>query len=231
MPPDKDIKQILRGVRRILLVITLVGGVLFTSAGSICWISAWLIILLFAAYLVLVLIWGLGNSPDLMIERGKIERNVKSWDKMINALYAVTLLSMLVIIGFDSQRYGWTNMPIGLQVLGFIGMVCSGWLIWRAMSENVYASRWARIQEDRGQKVVTTGPYSFVRHPMYLGVIVLVFSCSLALGSLWGFVPGALIGLLFVIRTILEDRMLKEELDGYEEYAMRVRYRLLPGLW
>ena len=231
MPPDKDIKQILRGVRRILLVITLVGGVLFISAGSICWISAWLIILLFAAYLVLVLIWGLGSSPDLMIERGKIERNVKSWDKMINALYAVTLLSMLVIIGFDSQRYGWTNMPIGFQVLGFIVMICSAWLIWRSMAENTFASRWARIQEEREQRVVTTGPYLYVRHPMYIGVIFLVFSSSLALGSLWGFVPGALIGLLYIIRTILEDRMLTKELVGYKAYALKVKYRLIPGIW
>ena len=231
MKPDTDIKQILRGVTRILLVLTLVGAVFFISAGSISWMSAWLIVLLFAGYLVLVMIWGVRNSPELMFERGKIGGNVKSWDKMINVLYAVILVFMLVITGFDSQRYGWTNMPIGLQVLGFVGMICSGWLIWRAMSENAYASRWARIQEDRRQKVVTTGPYSFVRHPMYLGVIVLVLSSSLALGSLWGFVPGALIGLLYVIRTILEDRMLKEELDGYEEYAMRVRYRLIPGIW
>lgn len=231
MKPDTDIKQILRGVLRILLVITLVGGVLFISAGSISWRFAWLVVLFFLGYLVLVMIWGVKNSPELMIERGKIEGNVKPWDKMINALYAVFLLSMLVVVGFDSQRYGWTNMPIAFQVVGIVVMICSAWLIWRSMAENAYASRWARIQEDRGHKVITTGPYSYVRHPMYLGVIVLVFSSSLALGSLWGFVPGALIGLLYVIRTILEDRMLKEELDGYEEYAMRVKYRLIPGIW
>jgi protein-S-isoprenylcysteine O-methyltransferase Ste14 len=228
---EADIMKIMRGVLRILLVITLVGGVLFMSAGTISWISAWLIVLLYLMYLVLVIIWGIRNSPELMIERGKIEGNVKSWDKTINALYALLLISMLVITGFESQRYGWTNIPIGLQVLGFVFMICSGWLIWRTMSENAYASRWARIQEDRGHKVVTTGPYSFVRHPMYLGVIVLVFSSSMALGSLWGFVPGALIGLLYIIRTVLEDRMLKEELVGYAEYAMRVKYRLIPGIW
>jgi protein-S-isoprenylcysteine O-methyltransferase Ste14 len=231
MKPDIERKQMLRGVLKILLVITFASGVLFISAGSISWLSAWVLILLFFGYLVFVLIWGVRSSPELMIERGKIESNVKSWDKLINALYAVFLVLMLVIAGFDSQRYGWTDVSIGLRVLGFAGMIFSGWLMWRAMSENAYASRWARVQEDRGQKVVTTGPYALVRHPMYLGVIVLVFSSPLALGSYWGLVPGALIGLLYVIRTILEDRMLKEELVDYEEYAMRVRYRLIPGIW
>ncbi len=98
------------------------------------------------------------------------------------------------------------------------------------MAENAYASRWARIQENRGHRVVTAGPYSYIRHPMYMGVIILVFSSSLALGSFLGFVPSALIGLLYIIRTILEDRMLKEELDGYQEYATKVKYRLIPGI-
>jgi protein-S-isoprenylcysteine O-methyltransferase Ste14 len=226
-----EIKQIMRDVLRILLVITISGGLLFISAGRISWISAWLVLLLFLIYLVLVMIWGIRNSPELLMERGKIEGNVKSWDKIINALYTLSLIFMLVITGFDSQRYGWTSMPIGIQVLGFVVMICSGWLIWRTMSENAYASRWARIQDDRGHKVVTTGPYSYVRHPMYMGVIILVFSSSLALGSLWGFVPSGLIGFLYIIRTLLEDQMLKEELDGYQEYAIEVRYRLIPRIW
>jgi protein-S-isoprenylcysteine O-methyltransferase Ste14 len=231
MKLNEDICQMLKGVARILLVLTFVGAVLFMAAGNISWMSAWLVVLFFVGYLTLVMIWGVRNSPELIVERGKIEGNVKFWDKIINLLYAVILISMLVVAGFDSQRYGWTTLPIGLQVLGFVGMFCSSWLIWRSMSENAYASRWARIQEDRRQQVVATGPYSYVRHPMYLGVIVLVFSSSLALGSLLGFVPGALIGSIYVLRTSLEDRMLKEELDGYEEYAISVRYRLIPGIW
>jgi protein-S-isoprenylcysteine O-methyltransferase Ste14 len=228
---DTEIMQLARDVLKILVVITFVGGVLFISAGRISWISAWLLLLFYLVYLVLVVIWGIRNSPELIIERGKFESNVKSWDKLINALYVVFLMIMLVIMGFDSQRYGWTNMPIGFQVLGFIVMICSAWLIWRSMAENTFASRWARIQEEREQRVVTTGPYLYVRHPMYIGVIFLVFSSSLALGSLWGFVPGALIGLLYIIRTILEDRMLTKELVGYKAYALKVKYRLIPGIW
>lgn len=228
---ELGIREIMRGVLRILVVIMTAGVLLFGSAGRISWISAWLVLILFLVYLALVMIWGIRNSPDLLMERGKIEDNVKSWDKLINAIYAVSLIIMLVITGLDSQRYGWTKIPIGFEISGFVLMVCSGLLIWRAMAENVYASRWARIQADRGQKVVTTGPYSYVRHPMYIGVIILVLSSSLALGSMWGLVPGGLIGLLYIFRTILEDRMLNKELDGYQEYAVKVKYRLIPGIW
>ena len=89
----------------------------------------------------------------------------------------------------------------------------------------------ARIQDDRGQVVVTAGPYRFVRHPMYLGVIVLFLGMPVALGSWWALLPGAAIGLLFVLRTAQEDRVLRDELPGYAEYTGRVRYRLVPGVW
>jgi len=104
-------------------------------------------------------------------------------------------------------------------------------MIWRTIAENAFASRWARIQVDRGQRVIMTGPYSFVRHPMYIAIQLLVICIPLQLGSLWGLIPSALICLLFVIRACFEDRMLLEELDGYREYANRVRYRLFPGIW
>ncbi len=96
---------------------------------------------------------------------------------------------------------------------------------------NAYLSRFARIQDDRGQQVVTTGPYRYVRHPMYAAVIPFILCIALILGSWWALVPGAIIAILFVVRTALEDRMLQEELPGYKAYAQHVRYRLLPGVW
>jgi protein-S-isoprenylcysteine O-methyltransferase Ste14 len=101
---------------------------------------------------------------------------------------------------------------------------------WTA-SVNTFLSRTVRIQDDRGQHVIDTGPYSWVRHPMYLGVIVLMISISLLLGSLWALIPGAMIGILFTVRAALEDRTLQQELPGYPEYASRVRCRLFPGIW
>ena len=96
---------------------------------------------------------------------------------------------------------------------------------------NTFLSRTVRIQDDRGQQVIDTGPYRWVRHPMYLGIIVLMISIPLLLGSLWALIPGAMIGILFTVRTVLEDRTLQQELPGYPEYARRVRHRLLPWIW
>ena len=96
---------------------------------------------------------------------------------------------------------------------------------------NTFLSRTVRIQDDRGQRVVDNGPYAWVRHPMYLGIIVLMISIPALLGSLWALIPGSLIGALFILRTALEDRTLFRELPGYPEYAGRVRYRLFPGIW
>jgi len=106
-----------------------------------------------------------------------------------------------------------------------------GLLLFWVTAANSYLSSYARIQQDRGQQVVTTGPYQYVRHPMYAAVIPFIICVALILGSWWALIPGGVIGVLFIIRTALEDRMLQDELPGYKEYAQRVRYRLLPRVW
>ncbi len=103
-------------------------------------------------------------------------------------------------------------------------------MLWTTAS-NMYLSRWVRIQDERSQQAVSSGPYHFIRHPMYLGVMLLMLAIPLCLGSLWDLVPGAMIGILFILRTALEDRALLSELAGYPEYAQKVRYRLIPGIW
>jgi protein-S-isoprenylcysteine O-methyltransferase Ste14 len=216
---------------RILLLIVVIACILFPAAGRIDWPAAWLLIILYLVYLLGVMIWGFKNAPDLLQERGRIASNVKTWDKLINAVYAIFLVILLIVAALDAVRFGWSKMALGFQAAGIAGLVASGWFIWRVIAENAYASRWARIQADRGQVVVTSGPYRFVRHPMYAAIILLVASLALALGSWWGLVPGGAIAVLFFIRTGMEDRMLQEELPGYREYARRVRFRLFPGIW
>jgi protein-S-isoprenylcysteine O-methyltransferase Ste14 len=128
-------------------------------------------------------------------------------------------------------RFGWPpEVAVWLQVAGF-ALYVLGWAIhlW-AMAANRYFALVVRIQTDRGQTVATGGPYRYVRHPGYVGGILVSVAAALVLGSAWALIPGALGGLLLV-RTILEDRTLQRELDGYCEYAGRVRYRLLPGVW
>ncbi|MCJ7623699.1 MAG: isoprenylcysteine carboxylmethyltransferase family protein, partial [Anaerolineaceae bacterium] len=100
-----------------------------------------------------------------------------------------------------------------------------------SMASNTYLSSYARIQDDRDQIVITMGPYQYIRHPMYAAIIIFFFCITIFLGSWWALIPGSMIVILFIIRTALEDKMLQEELEGYQDYAQRVRYRLLPGVW
>jgi protein-S-isoprenylcysteine O-methyltransferase Ste14 len=122
-------------------------------------------------------------------------------------------------------------MPVIFQVLAAAGFVALGLIIWRTMSANYYLSSRARIQSDRNQKVATAGPYQYVRHPMYIAIILLNPCLAFMLGSWWAIIPAALICPVYVMRTWLEDRMLQGELAGYRDYASRVRYRLVPGVW
>ena len=220
-----------RGLSNILLFVSVVASILFLAAGHIDWPAAWLLISLYTLYLLFIIIWGFRNAPDLLRERGRMATNVKTWDKYINLLYTFLILSLLVTAGLDVIRFRWSQMPLGLQIAGTLGLISAGWLIWRTIAENAFASRWARIQTDRGQVVISSGPYQYVRHPMYAAIIVLVFCLALELGSWWGLIPSGMITVLFIIRTALEDKMLQEELSGYRAYAREVRYRLIPGIW
>lgn len=226
-----DWKRWLRGLFSILLTIGMLAGLLFLAAGRIDWPAAWLLITLYALYLLAFGIWGIRKAPELLQERSRVSANVKTWDKWINIIYTLLLVSLFVIAGFDVMRYQWSSMSPVLQILGTAGLSFAGGVIWWTIVENAYASRWARIQADRGQVVISSGPYRYIRHPMYAAIILLMPCVSLELGSWWGLVPAGLIAALFIIRTLFEDRMLQDELPGYGEYANRVRYRLLPGVW
>jgi protein-S-isoprenylcysteine O-methyltransferase Ste14 len=146
-------------------------------------------------------------------------------------VYGLLLPALFVLTGLDAGRFGWSSPPAGVRAASWIGLLAAAsWIFWVLMT-NTFLSRMVRIQDDRGHRVVTSGPYRYVRHPMYAGLVVFFVCIPLALGSWWGLVVSALIIALFVLRTALEDRTLRQELDGYDEYARRVCYRLLPGVW
>lgn len=215
----------------ILLLIAIMDVLLFGAAGRLDWSGAWLLTGLYLVFLFIIVIWATRNAPGLMEERSRVAKNVKTWDKVINGIYTVLLLALLIVAGLDAGRFRWSVMPVILQGVGVVLFLLAGIVIWWVMSVNYYLSRYARIQDDRGQQVITNGPYGYVRHPMYAMLVPFMLGIALVLGSWWALVPGGLIGVLYVIRTALEDRMLQEELPGYREYATKVRYRLFPGIW
>ncbi len=216
---------------RLVILLAVLAAILFVSAGRLDWIQAWAFCLAYGAFLLFYSTWTRRNDPAQLAERSRMASNVKGWDKAILSVYTVLLIVLLVVAGLDAGRFRWAPAPAALQAVGWIGLALAGGLIWWAASVNTYLSRYVRIQEERGQQAVTSGPYRWVRHPMYSGVILFMLCAPLALGSLWALLPGALIGVCFALRTYLEDRTLLAELPGYADFAKKTRYRLTPGVW
>lgn len=216
---------------RLLLALGILGALLFLPAGRLDWPEAWALILSFGAFLLVYALWGLYRDLAQLQERSRVAPNVKRWDEVILGVYSALLPTVFVVAGLDAGRLGWSAVPVAVEALAWVALVLAAALILWTTTVNTYLSRQARIQDDRGQEVVTEGPYRAIRHPMYLGILVLFLSLGPALGSWYTLVPGLAIDLLFVVRTAKEDAMLREELAGYEAYARRVRCRLVPGIW
>ncbi|MBI4879669.1 MAG: isoprenylcysteine carboxylmethyltransferase family protein [Planctomycetes bacterium] len=204
---------------------------LFLPAGRLDWAEGWGFFAVNVAVVSLTAAWGWRRDPDLMRERNRrFAPNVKAWDKVILYTFSLLLCALFVVAGLDA-RFGWSSVPPALKACGWLGLALTFVLGCWAMAVNTFLSCAVRIQSERGHAVVTRGPYCFVRHPLYAGVIVSAGAVPLLLGSWAALAPGGLIAVLFVLRTALEDRTLRRELPGYEDYARRVRFRLLPPLW
>jgi protein-S-isoprenylcysteine O-methyltransferase Ste14 len=159
------------------------------------------------------------------------KKSAKGWDKVMTFVSMPFYIPYLVLPGLDAVRYQWSHVPLWAKVACFIVIVASFlWISW-IMKENTYLSRFVEIQEDRGHKVITTGPYKFVRHPMYISAMILMIALPIALGSLYALIPMAFIIVFIIVRTHLEDKTLHRELEGYVEYAQKTKYRMLPGIW
>ena len=212
----------------------LMPAILLACGGDLGWWQAWLFSLLFASIGIVSRILAEKKHPGLMAERGRMgkDQNVKPWDKILAPLMAISISFPLFIVAGLDHRFAWSpEFPIWLNILGFI-LITVGYLFatW-AIVENRFFSVMVRIQKDRGHVVCDSGPYKIVRHPGYAGNIWPLFGIALALSSIWTVVPVIVALVITVIRTQLEDRTLRKELPGYKEYATRVRYRLIPGVW
>jgi protein-S-isoprenylcysteine O-methyltransferase Ste14 len=155
----------------------------------------------------------------------------KGWDKKITTVITVFTLAGLILAGLD-YRFGLSpKLSLWLHIFGLFLVACGQMLFTWAMVSNKFFATTVRIQADRGHTVATGGPYRYMRHPGYVGMIVNMLGTPLALGSLWAFIPEGLAILGYIVRTALEDGTLRKELNGYANYAARVRYRLFPGIW
>jgi protein-S-isoprenylcysteine O-methyltransferase Ste14 len=232
--PQPNNRQRSFKIGRMLRAVAIMGvfiAALFLPAGRLDWWAGWAFLIAFFGATIILSLWMRRRDPALMEERSRTAENVKSWDKVIMGVYTVLLFVMLMVAGLDAGRFGLSDMPAALRALGWLGLLTAYALVWWVMASNPFLSEMVRIQDERGHVVVTTGPYNYVRHPMYVGTITALSTIPLVLGSYWALIPAMLIDILFVVRTAMEDRTLKAELPGYREYASRIRYRLIPGIW
>ncbi len=215
---------------QIVIGLSVQAGLLFVAAGRLDWVWAWAFVGVYAGTVILITLIILPRSPELIAERGEIGKGERR-DRVLGWLIVITGMAMLAVAGLD-ERYNWSPvLPLAVHlaalVLAVLGYALVGWSI----VANRFFSSVVRIQDDRGHAVATGGPYRYVRHPGYVGYITNWLATALMLGSLWALIPAALVMILLVVRTALEDRTLLDELPGYAEYTQRTRYRLLPGVW
>ena len=209
------------------------GAVLFGAAGTLAWPDAWWYLFEMGALGLWVGVWLARYDPALLAERlgSFVQRGQSTWDKFFMACVAVAWCAWLILMGLDARRFHWTSMHPSLQVAGVLAILVSMVAMRSVFRANSYAAPVVKIQAERGHKVSDSGPYAYVRHPMYAWAILFLFGTPMVLGSWWGFfcVPLLVVGLGY--RAVLEERMLCAELEGYAEYAARVRYRFVPFLW
>ena len=205
--------------------------ILFISAGRIDYYQGWI----YSAMSLLGLLMNYAPSnvdTELLHERSKPPKDPKKWDKLILKLSALTTIIAYVIAGLDSGRYQWSpHLQWSICLLGIVLMFIGQLLFLIAKKTNRFFSSVVRIQNDRGHNVCETGPYRFVRHPGYLGMIISWIGFPFLLGSVWSIIPIVLAIVLLLVRTSLEDRTLINELTGYSQYVQKTRYKLVPGIW
>lgn len=204
---------------------------LFLPAGTLHWSLGWLFVAAtIIAFGVSALVLARVN-PVIYRARSRFQPGTKGWDKALLAVILPAMVAILPLAALDAARFHWSHVPSWLVALAYLalfaGIAATSW----AQAVNPFFEPGVRIQSERHQRVIDTGPYAHVRHPGYSAALLLFLAMALALGSFWALLPAALAATALVLRTAWEDRLLRTELTGYDDYARRVHWRLLPGIW
>ena len=228
---DQDISMAVkvRATSRVISGVLLMFAILFISAGRWNYWYGWVYFLL---WIYVELFTWLIIPSELVQERIKPGPGTKKWDYVFHAFFLPLTYIIPLIAALDGGRHHWTGgFPIWVNVVAFVFVLLGYSLTILSLWKNRFFSTIVRIQKERGHYVIDKGPYAFIRHPGYAGLIVSSFGIAIALNSLWALIPTGLYTIAFIIRTYLEDVTLQKELSGYVDYAARVRYRLIPRIW
>lgn len=225
---DRDgIKGLVREAARLVIQ----GLIIFLCAGRMDWLRGWIYLGLALSVQTLTIVFLALKDPQLINRRARVQKGTKGFDLLLLSLIFPLSYLALAVSSLDGGRYGWSEPGLLSLYSAGAAFVLGGALLAWAMGVNTHFEATIRIQEDQGHQVCASGPYAQVRHPGYLGWLLVLLSTPLILGSWWGLIPAGLASGLIVVRTALEDRTLKLELDGYKDYSLKVKYRLLPFLW
>jgi protein-S-isoprenylcysteine O-methyltransferase Ste14 len=225
---QQEMKSLIKKIlKRFSLVPIVLGLLILVPAGTFNFWQVYVYIVILVIPMIFVLFYFLKNDP-LFLERRTRAREKEKAQKIIQIVFSLIFLSGFVIPGLD-KRFGWSDIPINIVLITDIIVLFGYLLIFFVFRQNSYASR--VVEVDKSQKVITTGLYSIVRHPMYLGVLIMYIPAPVALGSYWGLIPMATIPLAIVFRILNEEKVLSKDLAGYKEYCQKTRYRLIPLIW
>lgn len=199
----------------------------FLPAGTFQYPEAWVFIGIIFIPMTLVLVYLLKNDTGLLARRMRLREKEAQQKRIVKLSYIPFVLAFL-IPGFD-KRFGWSHVPLAEVIVADVLVLLGYCLVFLVFRENRYASR--IIEVEKGQSVIASGPYAVIRHPMYLGTLLMYVFSPLALGSYWAVLPGLLIIPVLVARILNEEKVLLQDLQGYQEYVQKTRYRLIPGIW
>jgi protein-S-isoprenylcysteine O-methyltransferase Ste14 len=204
----------------------------FIAAGTLFWFYGWIFLILLYIFSFVTILWVLRHNPGLIKERVTgFKPDEPTWDKAYMILLFILVSIWWISIPLDAVRFHWSQMPTWLHVVGAIVLSCSFYLMYLTYRENPYLASEVRIQKERGQTVVSTGPYRYVRHPMYASLLLFCLGSALLLGSWIGVLLGLLIEVGIARRAMREERVLRAGLKGYDAYMAQVKYRLIPHVW
>ena len=214
------------------ILIAAMGALLFAAAGTLHWPDAWAFLVISVLLGPLCGWWLYRIDPALLAERLRpvLQKDQPAADKAFMVVFIAAMLGWLIAMGLD-RRHLASRMPLALHALGVVLYLASTLFTLWVFRENSFAAPVVKLQAERAQRVISTGPYAHVRHPMYTGMILFFAGVSLILGSWWGLAMAPVFLVLFAVRIGIEERTLREGLPGYTDYATRVRYRLLPRVW
>jgi len=223
-----DHKKLIKTVIfRYLQAIVVLGLMFFLPAGTIRYWEAWVYCGILLIPMFFVFIYLLRNSPELL-ERRMRTRERETPQRLFVKLSILVFILAFIIPGLD-YRFNWSHVPLAVVIIADVIILGGYFLFFLVLRENEYASR--IVEVEKGQKVISTGPYAVVRHPMYVAVLLMYLSSPIALGSLWAIIAFIPLPALMIYRTLNEEKVLAKELPGYKDYTQKVKYRLIPFVW